>query len=96
MNIEDKILDAARIHAHLKENFDLEDELYYNSTGMNAYKSFQAGIKSEVAKEYWQKGMYSEEEVFKLLEKIIYTYHNWQHSEYRWDLAKWFVQNKKK
>ncbi len=57
--------ETARRHANLKENFDLEEELYYNSTGMNAYYSFQAGAK-------WQaERMYSEEEVLKAQQAIL-------------------------
>jgi len=39
--------EEARIHANLKKDFDLEDELYYNPTGMNAYYSFQDGANSK-------------------------------------------------
>ncbi len=41
---DQKLEDAALKHAHLKPGFDQEDEEYYNSTGMNAYKSFIAGV----------------------------------------------------
>lgn len=34
------IKERARIHAHLKENFDESDELYHNPSGMNAYHSY--------------------------------------------------------
>lgn len=91
MTIEEKIKDAARIHAHLKENFDLEDELYYNSTGMNAYESFQLGVKSEVAKEYWQQEMYTKEEIYEMLKDCD------SEGGLRWDeVDRWFEQNKKK
>lgn len=42
---EETVEEAARLHAKLKDNFDLEDESYYNSTAINAYNSFIEGAK---------------------------------------------------
>lgn len=65
-----------------------------NSTRIS--EAFEDGVTSDVSKEYWQQGMYSEEEVLNLLilaeheAKIAYSYLD------RVSIKKWFEQNKKK
>ncbi len=58
---------------------------------------FIDGAKSEAAKEYWQQGMCSEEEVFILIEKIYRT-GIYQRETYNksMNLTEWFDNNKKK
>ena len=71
--MKEKIKEEARIHANLKKDFDMEEELYYNSTGMSAYESFQEGALSEVAKEYHTKTMYYQDEVIELIKLALYN-----------------------
>lgn len=54
---------------------------------------FIEGAKSTAAKEYWQEGMYSEEEVKVLIQKF-----NKEQCASTWfdDDEQWFEQNKKK
>lgn len=64
---------------------------------LNSAMSFALGVESEVAKEYWQQGMYSEEEV----KNILILYHGYLR---RFtgnigniaEIDQWFEQNKKK
>lgn len=58
-------------------------------------KSAIWGIKSDAAKEYWQRGMYSEEEVKKLCKYAMEFAQ--ERREYAHELIEeWFEQNKKK
>lgn len=60
-------------------------------------KLIEAGAKSNTAKEYWQQGMYTEEEVKLLCAKLL---DNFTNPEYLKTVVKdfpnWFEQNKKK
>ena len=58
-----------------------------NQSPYYSKEAFIAGAKSEAAKEYWQQGMYSEEEVKKFL------YNLWEADDD--DFEKWFNENKK-
>lgn len=53
---------------------------------------FHQGIMSPEAKEYWQQGMYTEEEVYNLLN--VYLWNTCLDNPIPVD--KWFEQNKKK
>ena len=56
---------------------------------------FMAGAKSKAAKEYWQRGMYSEEEVKRLCKYAMEFAQ--ERREYAYELIdEWFEQNKKK
>lgn len=89
--LEEALEEVARKHANLKEGFDIEEELYYNPSGMNAYKSFIEGAK------WQQERMYSEEDMreafkqsrqAKIFEKDMPPVHN--------EFEDWFEQFKKK
>lgn len=72
---------------------------YYGECRMakNALLAWEAGAKSPEAKEYWQKGMYSEEkvkELFKEFRRNFQLYRCIQILDS--DFEKWFEQNKKK
>lgn len=58
------------------------------------------GIKSEVAKAYHTKGMYSEEEVVNILNKLMSNYlfygNGIFNKENPFSISEWFEQNKKK
>lgn len=92
-DLEKKIEEAARIRSKLKEGFDVGEERYYNSQALDNYHSFIEGAKSFEAKEYWQQGMYTEEEVKALLNKYLI-----EQCASKWDYSddEWFEQNKKK
>lgn len=68
----------------------------------NKKQSFIHGAKSEAAKEFHQQGMYSEEEVLKLLVDNLEVYLDWVDDGLRGKLcekpkfSEWFEQNKKK
>ena len=67
-------------------------------------ESFIAGAKSDAAKNYWQKGMYTEEEVLTLFENWLNTKINEELMVISGELdylegvtfSDWFEQNKKK
>ena len=48
-----------------------EEERYYQSHKCTTYDACLKMSKSDAAKEYWQKGMYSEEEVDALSSEIV-------------------------
>lgn len=87
-----------------EKNIEKAAEYYSNiieSISMQSFNKIQcaddyiAGVKSEAAKEYWQKGMYSEDEVIELLSKMDYC--GWVGNFAGPDVRKeWFEQNKKK
>ena len=59
---------------------------------------FIVGAKSEAAKNFWQQGMYSEEEVKGMIIKFYNS--NTKHDQIgfinQYSFDKWFEQNKKK
>ena len=55
---------------------------------------FIIGAKSEAAKQYWQQGMYTEEEVKQMIVKFFNSCTDSFINQYSFD--KWFEQNKKK
>lgn len=55
----------------------------YNCAGLIFYD----GAKSEAAKEYWQQGMYTEEEVLKIIDNLFHKYA----SSYRHDAKVDFI-----
>ena len=57
------------------------------------YRGFLEGAKSEAAKEFWQRGMYSEGELRLLLDKYLY-----EQCVSKWDSSDddWWTLNKKK
>lgn len=86
------------------------DPMNPQSLGLAYIDDFVAGAKSEAAKEYWQQGMYSEEEVLKLIRqafqgartkrraelKVGYDYVTGLKRKYLYpDAKEWFEQNKK-
>lgn len=78
----------------------IEEAAYKYGNKTNSHvgdNNFIVGAKSEAAKEYWQQGMYSEEEVFNLIDRI-YTTGIYQMETYNksMNLKAWFDQNKKK
>lgn len=78
------IEEIARKHANLKKGFDIAEEEYYNSTGMNAYYSFIEGAK-------WKEEQDSEE--FECIRSFIRSEHLTAKLElYSKD---WFNKNKK-
>lgn len=100
--MKDKIKEAARKYINLKDNFDEEEERYYNSNNMSKYDAFIIGAESPEAKEYWQQGMYTDDEVCILLSKWTNVILDWFDSVLDGDkptkpnLLEWFEQNKKK
>ena len=68
-------------------------------------EAYISGAKSEAAKEYWQQGMYSEDEIWELLFDNTNIFLDWfqlaitnpeKANENRPDLLKWFESVKKK
>lgn len=101
---EKKIEEVANNHClYERGNCDEDDRLCNLSDHM-----FVIGAKSDAAKEYWQKGMYTEEEVLLLLKRvgkeISYpeTYYEPSDTDENNDkyfdseIEDWFNQNKKK
>ena len=66
------------------------DEDCNETRGENSIKDFVAGATSDSAKEYWQRGMYSEAQI-KQLEKYLK-----ESDTVDMDLVYWLDQNKKK
>jgi hypothetical protein len=54
--------------------------------------TFKKGVKSEVARQYWQQGIYTEEEVHRLLNQCNCL----SKSIEDFNEQEWFEQNKKK
>lgn len=57
-------------------------------------KVFVEGAKSSEAKEYWQQGMYTEEEVLNLFNGSI-SVHCFDKRGFTISFPRWFEQNKK-
>lgn len=74
---------------------DLVDSGEYDSKYCIAKDAAIELAKSDAARDYHTKGMYSQDQVFKLLEELQYDYHNHQHSEGRFNLKQWFYGNSK-
>ena len=68
------------------------DDKQYNA---EIYVAVISGAKSDAAKEYHTKGMFTQEQVFKLLKESQYAYHKHQHPESIFDLKQWFYDNAK-
>lgn len=89
---EKKLEEAAKIQF---PETDIE-EYYLMAETAFLQPAFIIGAKSDAAKAYWQKGMYTEEEVFKL---VTYAAERAQDNHmqfpYQW-ISDWFEQNKKK
>lgn len=94
--IEKKIEEAAEnfiVKNTKPNNVDLEDHFVNFSGGSFEKDCWISGAKSEAAKQYWQQGMYSEEEVKELLIKCLaYTNISILGKEFE----NWFNKNKKK
>jgi len=52
---------------------------------------FKSGAKSESSKEYWQNGMYTEEQVYKLIEFAVISSGGTEDTS---RIKKWFETNK--
>jgi hypothetical protein len=59
--------------------------------------AYYDGIKSDASKEYWQKGMYTEEEVYKILHSLMSGIHS-SNIEINddGDLREWLSKNNKR
>lgn len=68
-DIEKKIEEYALKLSGLKPRFDRQEEEYYQSEKVKIYDLVRQVIKSPEAKEYWQQGMYSEEQIIELFDK---------------------------
>lgn len=90
-DLEKKIEEAGLNFATRDGHFTINP---LNEAGIRAtIKGFEAGAKSPEVKEYWQQGMYSEEEVKAILLELSCELD----SIYPFDsLIEWFNQNKKK
>jgi hypothetical protein len=78
-----------------KEIEELADE--FRKTAKNYHYNWKREQEVYVAGfKVAQSKLYSEEEVLILLKEIVYKYHNFQHSEYKFSTEDWFEQNKKK
>ena len=92
---EKAIVSVAAIYANKTFNPKIHKENQPNFYCNDLMESVEFGAKSPEAKAYWQKGMYTEEEVYSLIKKyhaVFATY-----STMNLDLTdKWFEQNKKK
>lgn len=89
-DLEKQIEEAAETNANsLSKTIDL-DELDF----IIANNAFITGAKSPETKEYWQQGMYTEEEVKDLLDK--HTDIVWVPEGYSKIFPEWFEQNKNK
>lgn len=87
---------AAKNHINFPINRDWDEEEDYYNPSAPKYHSFIEGAKSEVAKEYHTKNMYSEEEVKNLIQIAWATasaYGEYTNSK---DCNDWFEHNKKK
>lgn len=91
-DLEKKIKEAARKAVGLPIGFDYEEEAYYNSQKIHRYDTFIQATLSPEAKEYWQQGMYTEEEVLVLL--FAYMWNSVGPNTLT--VSEWFEQNKKK
>lgn len=94
--LEKKIEQAAKLYCQ---------DLYHGEFLTMVIKEvFILGAKSPEAKEYWQKGMYTEEEVKKLIALKYMRDYNDEYPEYLSmtieeslnEIGDWFEQNKKK
>ena len=83
-DLEKKIEEAAK-----KSSMDYDSRDY---TYDIAKQEFIIGAKSPEAKEYWQQGMYTEEEVTTLINRLLEFIAHHEPSEWK----KWLDQNKKK
>ena len=100
-DLEKQIEEAANNFATRNGHFIINP---HNEAGIRAtIKGFINGAKSLVAKEYWQQGMYSEEEVYKLIYQAEtigfgnarrYDEEGFQAEQI--DIREWFNENKKK
>ena len=88
---EKKIEEAAKDHCLYDRNICEEDDALCNLSE----QMFILGAKSDAAKEYHTKGMFTQEQVFKLLKESQYAYHKHQHPESIFDLKQWFYDNAK-
>ena len=100
--LEKKIEEAADNHHYFGINAPIGSR---NRANFEQKKeSFIAGAKSDAAKNYWQKGMYTEEEVLALFENWLNTKINEELMVISGELdclegvifSDWFERNKKK
>lgn len=90
-DLEKKIESHALRLSNLKPGFDRQEEEYYQSEKVKIYDLVKQVIKSDLAKEYWQQGMYSEEDMIDF-GKFCKDYNS---SSSTYNLHKWLDQNKK-
>jgi len=92
--LEKQIKESARIRNCLKESFDFEEESYYQRQKIEKYNEFIDGAKSESSKEYWQNGMYTQEQMLSFAD---YIYEIYSDSEYSVNelFIKWIELNEK-
>lgn len=90
--LEKKIDDTAR--RHWADGYDPESGREHGSES-----SFRDGALSPEAKEYWQQGLYTEEEVKRMSRNAFHNGLSTSPLSYDYDgnyFEKWFEQNKKK
>lgn len=90
-DLEKQMEEAAFDYARNPNN-----EFQYNSKMFN---SFIVGAKSEAAKNFWQQGLYTEEEVYKLCKISFEMYmssDSLSDDELYEEWEKWYNRNKKK
>ena len=68
-DLEKKIESYALRLSNLKPGFDRQEEECYQSEEVRIYDLVKQIIKSPEAEEYWQQGMYSEEQIIEFFDK---------------------------
>jgi hypothetical protein len=95
--LEKKIEETAKQLAGFSPLQEVDDEeRYYQSHKCNTYDACIKMTKSDSAKDYWQKGMYTEEEVYKTLHILIMEIQSSKvEINDEGDLREWFNNNNK-
>jgi hypothetical protein len=73
-DLEKQIETLALRLSNLQTGFDRQEEEYYQSSKVKIYDLTKQVIKSPEAKEYWQQGMYTQEQMLLFAEFVYQNY----------------------